>query len=108
MAKIETSAKQGRKPGVRQYACATPKEKCIGNFRSECNQKVHSDEGSAARCTIKYLTSIGYTRISSREWRLPEGGILVLDKKSVRAYPGKYDGLLKGILPRLPSPQVVA
>lgn len=99
--------KQIRKPGKFYYACQTPKEHCLGSAKPECGQKIHPDQGSAYRCTCKYLIKMGFERISAREWRMPQGGILVLDKKCLRGNPGKYDGLIKGVVPRLPSPQVV-
>ena len=106
-AKVEASGKQGRKPGVRYYACGTPKEFCIGALKPECKQKVHMEVAGAKRCTARYLRLQGYTRLSSREWCVGDGPILTLPKGALRAKPGKYDGLIAGIVPRLPAPKVV-
>ena len=86
--------------------CNTPQEFCRGNRKNEVGMKIHPTQEEAHNCTKKYLRKAGFIRLSSREWQTPQGSILVLSKKALRAYPGKYDGLAKGFIPRLQAPKV--
>jgi len=109
---IESGSKKPlRKPGRHYVLCGTPKEFCRGILKPECQQKIHASQEEAYNCLRKYLYSVGYTRLSRREWLSPEtmgGGILVLDKKFMCASQGKYDGLVKGIITRVSAAPMAA
>lgn len=67
--------------------CGTPKQFCSGSnphmSKSLEGVKVHADSEQAFKCYARYLVKErGYERIGSREFKPPEGYVLVLNKKS--------------------------
>jgi|SRR5579863_5313385 len=79
-----------------RYICQTPKDCCNGGkggtsqgLNRKNSMKMHSTPQEAFNCYAQYLVSQGYERLSSREFRQPEGGILVLTK------PCRYGGRLR-------------
>lgn len=73
------------------YWCSVPNNKCTGKVDSSVRSTWHKDKKSMTRCKEAYLKSQGYEKISNREWRCPEGGILVLCKN-----PSKLQRVRKG------------
>lgn len=70
------------------FACPVPPRDCKGTMltsgNGRGNVRWHGDHKQVQRCESKYLMSKGYTRLSSRTFRPPEGGppgILVLNKR---------------------------
>jgi len=72
------------------YLCPTPKNCCtgkVGNYSASLDKqgiKKHGSPHEAMACYVRYLTqTLGYERLSSREFRPPDGGpIVVLSKVS--------------------------
>lgn len=72
------------------FLCPTPKQQCtgkVGNYSASLDKqgiKKHGSPKEAMDCYVRYLTqTLGYERLSSREFRPPDGGpILVLTKES--------------------------
>lgn len=58
-------------------------------FNRDKSLKIHSTPQEAFKCYSQHLERTGHEKISSREFRLPEGGILVLTK------PSRYGGKLR-------------
>jgi hypothetical protein len=85
-----------------RFVCSTPVDKCRGASGERDKIKVHSTMDQVRSCTVNYLLSLGYKKLSSREFENPEtGSILVLNKKPLRSKPGK------GGRPMLPRPRVI-
>lgn len=73
----------------KKYLCPTPQEQCTGRlvsmnnfFNYTKNAKVHVSPDAAFACYVGYLKSTGHTRVSSREFLRPEGGLLLLTRRS--------------------------
>jgi hypothetical protein len=81
-------------PGKTKHLCGVPSEHCGGSlgqlsagFKAK-GYRVHNSPTEAFRCMGRYLVKIGYEKLSSREFRAPDGsGIRVLTKQS--RYGGK-------------------
>ena len=83
----------------RMWLCGVPQSRCTGGnvVTSEglgkITKKAHSSPHEAFRCHARYLVKeLGYVQIGSREFRLGDGPILVLTKKSrfgAELRPGK-------------------
>lgn len=86
--KTETKKKARRQTA---YICPVPFSACKGTPDKQRRHTFHFTSEAIRDCQKKYLTSHGYKRLSSREYLTPEGRILVLNKKVVRAMPGKID-----------------
>ncbi len=76
--------------GSYKYLCGTPVDNCGGSIGKLSAglakgraQKVHNSSEQAFNCHARYLVSEGFEKLSSREFRNPDGsGIRVLTKKS--------------------------
>lgn len=69
----------------------------LGIDRTNKSAKCHATTKEAFDCYASYLVSTGHERLSSREFRQPQGGILVLTKPcryGAKMRKGKND--LKG------------
>ena len=100
-----SSGKTGRRPGVRYVVCGTPEPRCTGIFKPEVHMHVHGDQDAALRCSVRYMKTRGYNRLSRREFTLSDTSpIIVLPKKFLVARPGKYDGILRAICEKMPMP----
>jgi len=73
-----------------KVACQTPKKECTGGLTAVNNnlvgqgspRKLHSSSEEAFQCYSSFLLRNGYTQVGSREFRQPDGGILMLSKRS--------------------------
>lgn len=81
------ATKTGR--GKTKYLCGTPVENCGGSLGILSNgfkgkgYKLHNSPVEAFRCASRHLVKIGFEKLSSREFRAPDGsGIRVLTKPS--------------------------
>lgn len=67
------------------FTCNTPVNECRGSFvvagPGKGKVKYHGDPKQVRRCQARYLEGQGYTRIGQREFRHPDKGVLVLDKR---------------------------
>jgi hypothetical protein len=85
--------------GKTVFLCGSPREFCSGGLAQLSNGLKgrgltgHSSPSEAFKCHAKYLIKIGYTQLSSREFRPPDGGpIRILTKQSrfgAKMRPGK-------------------
>lgn len=82
------------------FLCGCPADHCSGSvqplnasMRQGPARRVHLSPEEAFKCRAGWLISKGYERLSSREFRAPDGsGILVITKPSrfgARMRPGK-------------------
>ena len=72
-----------------KYLCPTPREHCTGKttsmnnfFNQPKNAKLHGTPSAAFDCYVSFLEKTGHQRLAQREFRRPEGGILLLTKRS--------------------------
>lgn len=75
-----------RKPYM--WTCGCPKDACSGanarvNMALGTGRRLHPSPEDAFRCRQRYLISIGYEQLGSREFKAPDGsGVLILTKQS--------------------------
>lgn len=81
---------------MNKYVCQTPQEFCTGGlcatnngFNRTKNLRMHSSPETAFKCHSQWLVKAGYEKLGSREFRQPEGGILILTK------PCRYGGKMR-------------
>ena len=74
---------------MNHYLCPTPREFCTGKltsmnnfFNQTKNAKLHGSRDAAFDCFTAYLVRTGHERVAPREYRQPQGGILLLSKRS--------------------------
>jgi hypothetical protein len=76
---------------MNKFLCPTPREHCTGKLVSmnnffthhkPQNAKVHGTPQSAFECYCHYLEMTGHVRLSQREYRQPQGGILLLTRQT--------------------------
>ena len=74
---------------MNKYLCPTPREVCTGkltsmnNFYNRTkNAKLHGSPQAAFDCYVRYLLLTGHVRVAAREFRQPQGGILLLTRQS--------------------------
>ncbi len=74
--------------GKHKHLCGVPPEMCGGSiailsagFKGK-SLKAHNSPSEAFNCYGRYLTKLGYIKLSSREYKEPDGPIHVLTKKS--------------------------
>lgn len=74
---------------MRRHLCGVPQERCSGAVTmvnsdlvtgKDKTMRTHSTRKEARRCTERYLEGQGYVRVGPREWKSPDGPILVLRK----------------------------
>lgn len=72
-----------------KFLCPTPQGQCTGKlvsmnnfFNMTKNAKVHASPQAAFECYCRHLEKTGHERVSTREYRQPGGGILLLTKQS--------------------------
>lgn len=79
-----------------RVACQTPEPEC-GAPLCEVNaslkgqsrpRKLHATHEEAFNCFVNHLLRTGHVRTGNREFRQPEGGILVLTKQT--RYGGRF------------------
>lgn len=74
---------------MRKVACGTPSDECGAPLVEVNNnllgqgkpRKLHADHEEAFNCYCQFLVKTGHIRLGGREFRRPEGGILVLTKR---------------------------
>lgn len=81
---------------MNKFTCQTPRETCGGAlettnnvFNRTKNVKLHNSPEEAFHCFERHLLSTGHVRVGQREFRQPQGGILVLTKKC------RYGGVMR-------------
>lgn len=73
---------------TRKYLCGVPQPDCTGGLVKMTNlwrgtNKAHSSRRDAFQCHRRYLLSLGYEQVGSREFAAPNGGpIRILTKVS--------------------------
>lgn len=90
---------------VNMFLCGTPKEQCGGSLLPTSDKwkgspKGHGSRQDAMRCYTRYLKSIGYQQLGTREFAPPDGGpVLVLSK--VTRFGGRMrKGKEKRVMPK--------
>lgn len=72
----------------RRFLCGVPEESCFGSTTLMQKQwkgshKVHISREDAFKCHVRYLLSLGYTRLGAREFAPPnDGPVRVLTRSS--------------------------
>lgn len=69
---------------MRRTRCGVPYDECNGAMCSldKHSVKVHADPFEAFACYTAYLKKQGYQKVGERAFRLGEGPVLILTKKS--------------------------
>lgn len=74
---------------MNKFLCPTPREHCTGKlvsmnnfFNQPKNAKLHGSPQAAFDCYCRYLELTGHERVGQREYRQPQGGILLLTRQS--------------------------
>ena len=90
---------------MRRYLCGVPARSCRGQVtvmvagmrrRVGDTPKVHSSPQEAFECHAAWLLEQGYQRVSRREFKTPEGPILVLSKPRKFGAPMRLGKTIEG------------
>ena len=86
---IGKSDQKGRRP--RKYVCPVPAKYCTSSSKEpKSNTGFHGSPESCRACEVKYLLSLGYEKVTNREWLTPDKKNRLILDKTIRVWkPGK-------------------